>query len=138
MMHVPFNRACVTGDEFPNIQQAINDMWLAGDGAFTKKCQKMLEQMVGAPKCLLTTSCTHALEMAALLLDIQDGDEVLVPSFTFVSTINAFVLRGARPVFCDIRADTFNLDEQKLERLVTNRTKAIIAMHYAGVGCEMD
>src|SRR5678809_111764 len=126
MAHIPFNRACLTGNEFDYIQQAISDMWLAGDGAFTRKCNALLEEHIGAPKALLTTSCTHALEMAALLLDIQPGDEVLVPSFTFVSTANAFALRGARPVFADIRPDTLNLDEGRVEHLISPRTRAIV------------
>ena len=135
---IPFNRASLVGNEFKYISQALEAGHISGDGQFTLQCHRFLERELVIGKALLTTSCTHALEMAALLLNIQSGDEVIVPSFTFVSTINAFVLRGARPVFCDIRADTFNLDEQKLERLVTNRTRAIIAVHYAGVGCEMD
>ena len=120
------------------IAQAIQNGHAAGDGEFTKKCHYLLEQILGAPKVLLTTSCTHALEMAALLLDIKPGDEVIVPSFTFVSTVNAFVLRGATPVFIDIRPDTLNMDEAQLERLITSRTRAIVPVHYAGVGCEMD
>jgi len=135
---IPFNRASLTGREFDYMQQAIDMMHISGDGPFTKKCSALLEQALGVPKVLLTTSCTHALEMAALLLNIQPGDEVIVPSFTFVTTVNAFVLRGAKPVFIDIRPDTLNLDETKLERLVTPRTRAIVVMHYAGVGCEMD
>jgi dTDP-4-amino-4,6-dideoxygalactose transaminase len=118
--------------------RAIQNGHISGDGPYTKQCQAFLEQELGVAKALLTTSCTHALEMAALLLNIQPGDEVIVPSFTFVSTINAFVLRGARPVFVDIRADTLNLDEAQLERLITPRTKAVLVVHYAGVGCEMD
>src|SRR5690606_5228778 len=102
------------------------------------RCHTLLEEQLGAHKALLTTSCTHALEMAALLLDIQPGDEVIIPDFTFVSTVNAFVLRGARPVFADIRPDTLNLDESQLERLITPRTRAVVPVHYAGVGCEMD
>ncbi|MDE3088116.1 MAG: dTDP-4-amino-4,6-dideoxygalactose transaminase [Chloroflexota bacterium] len=128
----------MVGDEFAYIQDAISAGWIAGDGRYTKKCQALLQDSLGVPQALLTTSCTSALEMSALLLDIQPGDEVIVPSFTFVSSINAFVLRGATPVFADIRADTLNLDESQLERLVTPRTKAIIVVHYAGVGCEMD
>jgi dTDP-4-amino-4,6-dideoxygalactose transaminase len=120
------------------MQQAIDNMHVSGDGPFSKKCQALLESTVGVHKALLTTSCTHALEMMAMLLDIQPGDEVIIPDFTFVSTINAFVLRGARPVFADIRPDTLNLDESQLERLITPRTRAIVAVHYAGVGCEMD
>lgn len=138
MPRIPFNRATLTGKEFEYIQQTITEMHLSGDGLFTKKCHAELERLIGAPKALLTTSCTHALEMAALLLDIQPGDEVILPDFTFVSTVNAFVLRGARPVFADVRADTLNLDESQLERLITPRTKAIVVVHYAGVGCEMD
>lgn len=135
---IPFNRPFFSGREFEFIQQAINNWQLSGDGAFTRKCHDLLERELGIPKAFLTTSCTHALEMAALLLDIKPGDEVIVPSFTFVSTINAFVLRGGRPVFIDIRPDTLNLDETKLEGLITPRTKAIVVVHYAGVGCEMD
>ncbi len=138
MPYISFNRPFTVGKEFDYIQQAIDNMHISGDGLFTKKCHALLEQTLGVPKALLTTSCTHALEMAALLLDIQPGDEVIVPSFTFVSTINAFVLRGARPVFIDIRPDTLNLDETQLERLITPYTKAIVPVHYAGVGCEMD
>src|ERR1700720_2419354 len=136
--HIPFNRASLAGNEFLYISQALESSHISGDGRFTKRCQEFLETELCVPKVLLTTSCTDALEMAALLIDIQSGDEVIVPSFTFVSTINAFVMRGARPVFCDIRADTLNIDEQKLESLITSHTKAIIAVHYAGVGCEMD
>jgi len=135
---IPFNRANLTGNEFRYIFQALEIGHISGDGRFTKRCHDLLETELGVGKALLTTSCTHALEMAALLLDIQPGDEVVVPSFTFVSTINAFVLRGARPVFCDIRSDTLNIDEQKLEAHITSRTRAILTMHYAGVGCEMD
>ncbi len=113
-------------------------MHISGDGVFTKKCHTFLEQLLGVPKVLLTTSCTHALEMVALLLNIQPGNEVIVPSFTFVSTVNAFVMFGARPVFIDIRPDTLNLDESQLEKHITPRTKAIVPVHYAGVGCEMD
>jgi dTDP-4-amino-4,6-dideoxygalactose transaminase len=137
-IRIPFNRAALLGNEFRYIAQALEIGHISGDGRFTMRCQDLLEKQLGVGKALLTTSCTHALEMAALLLDIQTGDEVVVPSFTFVSTVNAFVLRGARPVFCDIRLDTLNLDEQKLEALITSRTKAIITVHYAGVGCEMD
>lgn len=135
---IPFNRACLTGRELRYITEAVADGHISGDGAFTKRCQELLERELGVPKILLTTSCTHALEMAALLLDIEPGDEVIVPSFTFVSTINAFVLRGARPVFADIREDTLNIDEKLLEAQITPRTKAIIVVHYAGVACEMD
>lgn len=138
MSYIPFNRPFFVGTEFDYIKEALGNMHISGDGPFTKKCHALLEQALGVPKVFLTTSCTHALEMAALLLDIQAGDEVIVPSFTFVTTVNAFVLRGARPVFIDIRRDTLNLDERRLERLITPRTKAIVPVHYAGVGCEMD
>ena len=138
MMRIPFNRAGLVGNEFVYISKALEDGHISGDGRFTKQCHALLERELGTSKALLTTSCTHALEMTALLLDIQPGDEVIVPSFTFVSTVNAFVLRGARPVFCDIRPDTLNIDERQVEALVTHRTKAIIVVHYAGVGCEMD
>ena len=135
---IPFNRPSIVGKELYYISQVIHQGHSAGDGTFTKKCHMLLEQVLGVPKVLLTTSCTHALEMAAILLDIQPGDEVIVPSFTFVTTINAFVLRGARPVFIDICPDTLNLNESLLEDLVTPRTRAIIPVHYAGIGCEMD
>ena len=135
---IPFNRPTIVGKELYYISQTIHNGYSSGDGEYTKKCHRLLEQVLGAPKVLLTTSCTHALEMAALLLDIQPGDEVIIPSFTFVSTVNAFVLRGAKPVFIDIRPDTLNLDEAQLEDLITPRTRAIVPVHYAGVGCEMD
>jgi len=135
---IPFNRPVTVGKEFTYIQKTIENMDLSGDGAITKKCHSLLEDILKVPKVLLTTSCTHALEMAALLLDMQPGDEVIVPSFTFVSTINAFALRGVRPIFVDIRPDTLNLDESKLEKLITPQTKAIVPVHYAGVGCEME
>ena len=138
MNRIPFNRPAIVGKELYYISQAIHEGHAAGDGTFTKRCHAFLEEALDVPKVLLTTSCTHALEMAALLLDIQPGDEVIVPSFTFVTTVNAFVLRGARPVFVDIRPDTLNLDEGLLEGLITPRTKAILPVHYAGVGCEMD
>jgi dTDP-4-amino-4,6-dideoxygalactose transaminase len=137
-LRIPFNRPFFSGREFELIEEAIANWHLSGDGAFTKKCHALLEKELGVSKALLTTSCTHALEMAALLLNIKPEDEVITPSFTFVSTVNAFVLRGARPVFIDIRPDTLNLDEMKLESLITARTKAILTVHYAGVGCEMD
>ena len=124
--------------EFSYIQQAIDAMHISGDGRFTTLCHQLLENGLGVQKALLTTSCTHALEMAALLLDLKPGDEVILPSFTFVSTANAFALRGARPVFADIRPDTLNLDESQLDRLITPRTRAIVPVHYAGIGCEMD
>lgn len=135
---IPFNRSSLAGQELAYISQTIANGQIAGDQGFSKKCHALLEQTLGVPRALVTTSCTHALEMAALLLDIQPGDEVIVPSFTFVSTANAFVLRGAKPVFCDVRADTLNLDESQLAALVTPRTKAIVPVHYAGVACEMD
>ncbi len=137
-MPIPFNRPTNVGNELEYIQQAIQSSHLAGDGSFTKKSHAILEQAMNVPKALLTTSCTHALEMSALLLDLKEGDEVIVPSFTFVSTVNAFALRGAKAVFADIRPDTLNLDESKLEALVTPKTRAIVVVHYAGVGCEMD
>ncbi len=135
---IPFNRPCLLGNEQAYILQAIANGHASGDGSFTKQCHAFLEQTFGVPKALLTTNCTHALEMAALLLDLREGDEVIFPSFTFVSTVNAFVLRGVRPIFADVRPDTLNLDENQLERLITPRTRAIVPVHYAGVGCEMD
>ncbi len=135
---IRFNNPTVIGNELQYMQEAIANGHLSGDGPFTKRCHALLEQTLGVPKALLTTSCTHALEMAAILLDIQPGDEVIIPSFTFVSTVNAFVLRGATPVFADVREDTLNLDETRLEGLITERTKAIVPVHYAGVACEMD
>jgi dTDP-4-amino-4,6-dideoxygalactose transaminase len=137
-MPIPFNRPTTVGKEMEYIQQALQGNHISGDGQFTRKASALLEQALGVPKVLLTTSCTHALEMSALLLDMKEGDEVIVPSFTFVSTINAFVLRGAKPIFADIRPDTLNLDESRLEALITPRTRAIVAVHYAGIGCEMD
>lgn len=137
-IHIPFNKAGLTGKEFDYIQAAIQQGHISGDGVFTKKSHAFLENLLGVPKVLLTTSCTHALEMAALLLDIQPGDEVIVPSFTFVSTVNAFVIRGGRPVFVDIRPDTLNLDENLLEQKITSKTRAIIVVHYAGIGCVME
>lgn len=137
-LRVDFNRPSTVGNEFEYMRQAIENVHISGDGPFTKKCHDLLELELGVPKALLTTSCTHALEMAAILLDIQPGDEVILPDFTFVSTVNAFVLRGAIPRFIDIRPDTLNLDESQLEALITHRTKAILPVHYAGVGCEMD
>ena len=136
--HISFNRVDIQGNELDYIQQAITNMHISGDGTFTHKCNYLLEKELNVNKSLLTTSCTHALEMAAILLNIQPSDEVIVPSFTFISTINAFVLRGAIPVFIDIRPDTLNMDENQLEGLITEKTKAIIPVHYAGVGCEMD
>jgi dTDP-4-amino-4,6-dideoxygalactose transaminase len=135
---IPFNRAALWGGEIENVLAAIQSGHISGDGAFTKRCHELLRRLLGAPSVLLTTSCTHALELAALLLDIGPGDEVIVPSFTFVSTVNAFALRGATPVFIDVRRDTLNLDERQLEGKITARTKAVVPVHYAGVGCEMD
>ncbi len=137
-IQIPFNRPCFTGNELRYIQEAVARGQISGDGHFSKACHAYLEQALGVRKALLTTSCTHALEMSALLLNIQPDDEVIVPSFTFVSTINAFVLRGARPKFVDIRPDTLNLDERLLEAAITPRTRAIVVVHYGGVGCEMD
>ena len=136
--NIPFNRPTVVGKELYYISQIIQNGNSAGDGMFTKKSRQLLEESLGVAKVLLTTSCTDALEMSAILLNIQPGDEVIVPSFTFVSTVNAFVLRGAKPVFADVRPDTLNLDETKLESLITSKTRAIVPVHYAGVGCEMD
>jgi dTDP-4-amino-4,6-dideoxygalactose transaminase len=138
MTPIPFNRPSLTGSELSFIAQAVERGHISGDGYFTKQVHAYLEEAIGVKKALLTTSCTHALEMSALLLDIQPGDEVICPDFTFVSTINAFVLRGARPVFVDVRPDTLNLDENLLEAAITPRTKAILLVHYGGVGCEMD
>ncbi|MEN6435839.1 MAG: dTDP-4-amino-4,6-dideoxygalactose transaminase [Anaerolineaceae bacterium] len=135
---IDFNRPHLTGKEMEYALQAYENAHISGDGNFTKKCNAILEEVIQAPKALLTTSCTHALELSALLLNIQPGDEVIIPSFTFVSTINAFVLRGARPIFVDIRPDTLNLDESLIESRISEHTKAIIPVHYAGVGCEMD
>jgi dTDP-4-amino-4,6-dideoxygalactose transaminase len=138
MWKIPFNRPFFAGKEFDYIKQAIENMHISGDGCYTKKCQTLLEQSLGVPRVLLTTSCTDALEMAALLLDISPGDEIIVPSFAFVTTANAFVMRGARPIFIDIRPDTLNMDETHLDKLLTSHTKAIVVLHYAGVGCEME
>lgn len=135
---IPFNRPYMTGRELDFIREAHANMHLSGDGPFTARCHAELERLTGARRALLTHSCTAALEMAALLLDLQSGDEVIMPSFTFVSTANAFVLRGAVPVFVDIRADTLNIDEHLIESAITPRTRAICVVHYAGVGCEMD
>jgi dTDP-4-amino-4,6-dideoxygalactose transaminase len=135
---IPFCRPHAVGTEFAAISHAIATCELSGDGNITKRCHAFLEQTLGVGRALLTTSCTHALEMAALLLKLKPGDEVIVPAFTFVSTANAFVLHGAKPVFADVRPDTLNLDERKLESLISERTRAIVPVHYAGVGCEMD
>jgi dTDP-4-amino-4,6-dideoxygalactose transaminase len=135
---IPFNRAVIVGRELDYMADALRSGRTSGDGQYTKRVHTLLETALGVPKALMTTSCTHALEMAALLLDIQPGDEVIVPAFTFVSSINAFVLRGAKPVFADIRQDTLNTDERLLETLITPRTRAIIVVHYAGIACAID
>ncbi len=135
---VPFNKPFFIEKSFQYIRDAMEKGNISGNGIYTLKCHSLLKQLFGIRKAMLTTSCTHALEMCALLLDVQPGDEVIVPSFTFVSTINAFVLRGAKPVFIDVRSDTLNMNERLLERLINSRTKAIVPVHYAGVGCEMD
>lgn len=135
---LPFNRPHLTGREFEYIQEAVRAGQLAGNGRFTRRCQGWLQSYLGAPRVLLTHSCTAALEMAALLLDLEPGDEVIMPSFTFVSTANAFALRGAVPVFVDIRPDTLNIDERLVEAAITPRTKALVVVHYAGVSCAMD
>lgn len=137
-MKIPFNRPYMTGRELWYIAQAHANAHLSGDGPFTRQCNAWLERETGANKALMTQSCTAALEMAALLLDLQPGDEIIMPSFTFVSTANAFVLRGAVPVFVDIRDDTLNIDERLIEAAITPRTRAICVVHYAGVACEMD
>jgi dTDP-4-amino-4,6-dideoxygalactose transaminase len=134
---IPFNKPFLTGDEESLVRSAMQSERWSGDGPYTKKCHELLAGTLGVGKVLLTTSCTHALEMSAVLLNIQPGDEVIMPSFTFVSTANAFVMRGAKPVFVDIRPDTLNLDEKLVERAITSRTKAIVPVHYAGVGCDM-
>lgn len=135
---ISFNKPISIGSELKYIEEAINLRKISGDGIFTKRCSEWFEQQTGSAKVLLTTSCTHATEMAALLADIQPGDEVIMPSYTFVSTADAFVLRGATPVFVDIRKDTMNLDENLIEDAITDKTKAIVPVHYAGVACEMD
>lgn len=135
---IPFNRPPYVGTEPEYMMKAISNRKICGDGEFTKKCNTWIEEKTGTSKALLTTSCTQALEMAALLTDIEPGDEVIMPSFTFVSTANAFVMRGARIVFVDIRPDTQNIDEKLIENAITDKTKAIVPVHYAGVGCEMD
>ncbi len=135
---IRFNVPPFIGNEMENIKKAVDNQHICGDGEFTKKCSEYLEEITGTSKCLLTTSCTHALEMAALLCDIKEGDEVILPSYTFVSTADAFVLRGAVPVFVDIRPDTMNIDENLIEAAITERTKVIAVVHYAGIACEMD
>lgn len=135
---IPFNKPPLTGNEEQYILESINSSKISGDGEFSKRCQKWFEKRLGCKKALLTPSCTHALEMAAILINIQPGDEVIMPSYTFVSTANAFVLRGAKIIFVDIRPDTMNIDETLIEQAITDRTKAIVPVHYAGIGCEMD
>lgn len=135
---IPFNKPPLSGNEEKYVLESMRSAKISGDGEFTKRCHKWFEEKLQCKKALLTTSCTHALEMAAILLDIKEGDEVIMPSFTFVSTANAFVLRGAKIVFVDIRKDTMNIDETKIEAAITSKTKAIVPVHYAGVGCEMD
>jgi len=136
--HIPFNKPTYLGHETDYMKDSLDTSHISGDGKFTKLCHDFFQTTFDVPKALLTTSCTHALEMSAILLDIQSGDEVIVPSFTFVSSINAFVMRGAKPVFADVRPDTLNLDERQLPDLITEKTKAIVLVHYAGVACEMD
>lgn len=138
MSKIPFNIPPQIGSEKKYVSEAIESRKLSGDGPFTRKCNEWFEQKFYSPKVLLTTSCTHALEMAAILADIQPGDEIIAPSYTFVSTVNAFVLRGAKVVFVDIRPDTMNIDESLIEEAVTERTKAVVPVHYAGVSCEMN
>lgn len=135
---ISFNVPPFIGNEIKYIEEAVSSKKICGDGAFTKKCNAWLEEKTGCSKALLTTSCTHSLEMAAILADIKPGDEVIMPSYTFVSTADAFVMRGAEIVFVDIRPDTMNIDETKIEAAITPKTKAIVPVHYAGVGCEMD
>jgi dTDP-4-amino-4,6-dideoxygalactose transaminase len=137
-LRIPFNRASLVGNELDFVAQAVENGHISGDGPFTRRCEELLEQELGLTRALLTTSCTHALELAALLLDVGPGDQVVLPAFTFVSGANAFALRGAELVFADIRPDTLNLDERQLGELVTERTRAIVPTHYAGVGCELD
>jgi dTDP-4-amino-4,6-dideoxygalactose transaminase len=135
---IDFNQPYIAGNQIMYMQQALNSRHISGDGPFTNLCHQFLEERLGVKKALLTTNCTHALEMASILLDLNQDDEVIVPSFTFVSTVNAFILRGAKPIFIDIRPDTLNLDEAMIENAITRKTKAIFVVHYAGVGCEMD
>ncbi len=135
---IPFNKPPIVGNEEKFVAEAIRNEKLSGDGPFTQKCHRWFEERLGCEKALLTPSCTHALEMAAILIDIRPGDEVIMPSYTFVSTANAFVLRGAKIVFVDIRPDTMNIDESLIEAAITEKTKAIVPVHYAGVSCEMD
>jgi dTDP-4-amino-4,6-dideoxygalactose transaminase len=135
---IPFNRPTLVGNEWKYLAEAIQMGHISGDGFYTHQCHDFLERKLGVRKALLTTSCTHALELAAMLIDLKEGDEVIVPTFSFVSTANAFALRGARPIFADIRPDTLNIDEGKISKLITRKTRAIVLVHYAGVGCDMD
>ncbi len=136
-IRVPFNRPVLTGRELEYVRQAVHGMHTSGDGPFTARCERLLESQLGAARVILTPSCTDALEMCALLLDVGPGDEVIVPSFAFVSTASAFALRGARPVFVDVREDTLNIDETRVAERVSSRTRVLVALHYAGVACEM-
>ena len=135
---IPFNKPPVTGNELPFIEEALKQSKLSGDGPFNERCHRWFEQQLGCERAFLTPSCTHALEMAALLIDVKPDDEIIMPSYTFVSTANAFVLRGARIVFVDVRPDTMNIDETLIEQAITEKTRAIVPVHYAGVGCDMD
>jgi dTDP-4-amino-4,6-dideoxygalactose transaminase len=136
--HIPFNRPAIVGRELEYMKAAVEAMHISGEGAYSRRCAELLERQLGVDAALVTTSCTAALEMAALLLDPEPGDEVIIPAYTFVSSVNAFALRGARPVFADVRADTLNIDETRLPDLITDRTRAIVVVHYSGVACEMD
>jgi dTDP-4-amino-4,6-dideoxygalactose transaminase len=137
-VHVPFNEAFISGNEFAYMADAVARKHISGDGYYSKKCREYLESEFAAKAALLTTSCTHALEIAALALDISPGDEIIAPAYTFPTSVGSFVLRGARPIFADVRPDTLNIDERLVEGLITSRTRAIVVVHYAGVGCEMD
>ena len=137
-MKIPFNKPYLTGNETKYISDSVASGKISGDGGFTKKCHEYFEKRYRFKKCLLTTSCTDALEMAAILLDIREGDEVICPSYTFVSTSNAFVLRGAKIIFADSEADSPNIDAEKIESLITPKTKAIVVVHYAGIACNID
>lgn len=136
-IRIPFNRPFLVGGEFEEMRAAVEGLTISEGGPYTERCEELLEEITGAPAVLLTSSCTHALEMSALLLELEPRDEVIVPSFTFTSTANAFAMFGARPVFADVREDTLNLDEERLEGLISDRTRAVVVVHYAGVACEM-
>ena len=135
---IPFNKPYIIGAEIEYVKASVNKLKISGDGFFNKKCHEFFEQNYGFNKVLLTTSCTDALEMSALLIDVQPGDEIIMPSYTFVSTANAFALRGAKIIFCDSRSDHPGIDEESIERLITSKTKAIVCVHYAGVACDME